>query len=333
MPIFSRRPVFVDADSRQRRVGRRVDGRRDGDDLARERAVRVRVRRRRPRSGPRGRGRGAPPARWRPHLDVSRFATSTSGWAAVPSTCSPTLTSRFTTCPAIGDVTWVRDSCRSAVSSAAWAFSTPASAAARCARASSTSLPAAMPRLNSRSVRSRLSRAFSSAAFACATRGRGLPLLVFERPRIDLGHDLPGPHRVALGDRAALPRGRHQRGDPDVLVRQRRDRAAHDQRLDEVPPRHRADLGGDRRHVGGRDLLVARGRLQARTASAERNRPAARSHSPSRMRPYWIGPPRCPPGPRRPPEAPAAPPGTRSSRPSGCAAPRAPRGSDSRPSR
>ena len=75
----------------------------------------------------------------------------------------------------------------------------PASAAAAWLRASSTSLPAAIPRSSSRSVRARLSRAFSSAGLRLREAGPRLALLVLERQRLDLRHHLARAHDVALG--------------------------------------------------------------------------------------------------------------------------------------
>ena len=207
MPTLSRRSGFGQADARERRVRGRVDRRRDGDDLAVEAAVRVGVRRDRRASGRPSRGPGARPGR-RPRPRRDRGSPPRRS-AAPP--CRPPArrrpTSRLTTCPEMGDVHVPARAGARPCRAPPGACSRPASAAARWSRASSTSLPAAMPRWNRRSVRSRLSRAFSSAALACASAAPRLPLLVVERPRIDLGYHLAGRDPVALGHGQRCRRG------------------------------------------------------------------------------------------------------------------------------
>src|SRR5581483_9871586 len=96
-------------------------------------------------------------------------ATSTTGCAAVPSTCSPALTKRRTTVPAKGARTMARSSCAFAVASAACACFSVASATAAAVRASSTSLRDEMPRPSRPSSRCSAMRALFNEACAWAT--------------------------------------------------------------------------------------------------------------------------------------------------------------------
>ena len=185
----------------ERGVRGRVDGRRDRDDPPGERAGRGR----RPTAiSDRLARRGRAPRRSAGTLAASstrsRFATSRSGWAAVPSTCSPTLTRRFTTCPAIGDVTLV-------------ARQLPVGGVERRRRLLDARLGRRLLRARVLDFLAGRDAALEQALGAFEVeprvlerglrlrdRGRGLPLLVLERPRIDLGHHLAGRNRVALGD-------------------------------------------------------------------------------------------------------------------------------------
>ena len=229
-------------------------------------------------------------ATWAATSTRSTFATSRSGWAAVPSTCSPTPTKRFTTWPEIGDVdVGARELPVGGGEGGLGLLERRPRPRRAWARASSTSLPAAIPRSKSRSVRARLSRAFSSAAFAWASAARACRCWSSSGRRLDLRHHLPRPDAVALGHAHRDHPAGHLRGELHVLVRRRGDRAAHEERLDQVAPRDRAGLGRDRRHLGRDDLLVA-----PRAGAGGQRRaptPGRRRGGRDGMRLYSIGPP------------------------------------------
>ena len=205
-----------------------------------------RSRRRRP--GRRGRGPGGRPRRAPRPRRVTTFAISTTGCPGVPSTCSPTPTKRFTTCPAIGDVSRARSTWRWARLTPASACSTPAAAAARArlrvldllARGDAAleeALDARELELRGLERRPRLRQ-----------RGAGLPRLILQRQGVDLGHDLAGADRVALGHPHRDDAAGHERRELHVLVRRRGDGTAHHERLDEVALHHLRRRGLDRRH-------------------------------------------------------------------------------------
>ena len=238
MPTFSRRPGFATRMRAERGVRGRVDRRRDRDDLARRTTWSgVRVGRRSRPSGRRGRGPGARPARWRRappvqvrHLEErlrrrcrpparrrSRGASRPARRSATSPSCARAAARRCRAPPA--------------------ACSTPASAAACCAARVLDLLAgrdAALEQaLGALEVEPSRSRARPSPAPRAAVR---LPLLVLERPGIDLGHHLAGRDRVALGDLHRTTRPGTSGADATSSFGSGGNGAAHDERLDEVLP-------------------------------------------------------------------------------------------------
>ena len=228
-------------------------------------------------------------ATWAATSTRSTFATSRSGWAAVPSTCSPTPTKRFTTWPEIGDRTCARASCRSAVARAASACSRPGLGRRALGARVLDLLARGDPPLEEPLGAGEVEPGVLERGLRLGERGPRLPLLVLERRRLDLRHHLPRPDAVALGHAHRDDPAGHLRGDLHVLVRRRGDRAAHEERLDQVPPRDRAGLGRDRRHLGRDDLLVAP--RAGAGGKGERQRQRRRRGGRERMRLYSIGPP------------------------------------------
>ena len=149
----------------------------------------------------RERSRQAPPA--------SRLATCTIGCAAVPSTCSPTLTMRFTTWPAIGERTSARSSWRPTVLRVAFACSRAACRLRDCHARVLHLLAGGDAAREQLLVALQVQPRVLELCLRLLPGGLRLPLLILNRARIDAGDHLSLPHRVAFCDR----HGVHPSGD------------------------------------------------------------------------------------------------------------------------
>ncbi len=119
-------------------------------------------------------------------------------------------------------------------------------------------------------------------------RGAGLARLVLQRQGVDLGHDLAGADRVALGHPHRDDAAGHERRELHVLVRRRGDGTAHHERLDEVALHHLRRRGLDRRHRLRGHLFFA---AAARAAGGDERERAQRPPRARDAQPYSIGPP------------------------------------------
>ena len=167
----------------------------------------------------------------------SRFATSTIGCAAVPSTCSPTLTNRFATAPVSGE----RSRCARVEGEPVRARRPPAAGpqrrhSARCARLPNPCGPRCR---DGKGLRCELRElcVFEIGFRLLLSRFRLLNLVLIGTA-IECGEHLAGFHTITLrhierGD----PTG-NQGADANVLIRQRGDGAVK-RRVSEMSARER----------------------------------------------------------------------------------------------